>query len=177
LKDESRVGPYSNIQLSFSGLGMVEEGQKGIEGFFSAAVVGKDSGKRTSEQVEGEAEEEDDGKRMRLEGPVLEEDVPIIAPPDPPIPSFTCPRCSKVLILPPSAIDSLRPTFDPITMEQLLAKERSEHDDYHFARDMLESERKGARSAPVVGKKVVVPSKSKVKPGGQQTLSGFFKQG
>jgi DNA polymerase eta len=156
---------------------MVEEGQKGIEGFFSAAVVGKDSGKRTSEQVEGEAEEEDDGKRMRLEGPVLEEDVPIIAPPDPPIPSFTCPRCSKVLILPPSAIDSLRPTFDPITMEQLLAKERSEHDDYHFARDMLESERKGARSAPVVGKKVVVPSKSKVKPGGQQTLSGFFKQG
>ncbi|BGP48674.1 N-acetyltransferase eso1 [Rhodotorula kratochvilovae] len=33
---ESPVGPYSNIQLSFSGLERLEDGQRGIEGFFSA---------------------------------------------------------------------------------------------------------------------------------------------
>ncbi|GAA5820482.1 hypothetical protein JCM3770_005545 [Rhodotorula araucariae] len=31
---ESPVGPYSNIQLSFSGLERLEDGQRGIEGFF-----------------------------------------------------------------------------------------------------------------------------------------------
>ncbi|GAA5878358.1 hypothetical protein JCM8547_007530 [Rhodosporidiobolus lusitaniae] len=37
---ETKIGPYGNIQLSFSGLERGEEGQRGIEGFFSAAAGG-----------------------------------------------------------------------------------------------------------------------------------------
>ncbi|GAA5902637.1 hypothetical protein JCM6882_009339 [Rhodosporidiobolus microsporus] len=37
LPKETKIGPYSNIQLSFSGLERLEEGQRGIEGFFAAA--------------------------------------------------------------------------------------------------------------------------------------------
>ncbi|GJN90929.1 hypothetical protein Rhopal_003943-T1 [Rhodotorula paludigena] len=36
ISDASPVGPYSNIQLSFSGLERLEDGQRGIEGFFAA---------------------------------------------------------------------------------------------------------------------------------------------
>ncbi|GAA5820714.1 hypothetical protein JCM11251_003125 [Rhodosporidiobolus azoricus] len=38
---ETKIGPYSNIQLSFSGLERLEEGQRGIEGFFGAAPKGR----------------------------------------------------------------------------------------------------------------------------------------
>ncbi|GAA5843556.1 hypothetical protein JCM9279_000791 [Rhodotorula babjevae] len=36
LSSESAVGPYSNMMLSFSGLERLEDGQRGIEGFFAA---------------------------------------------------------------------------------------------------------------------------------------------
>ncbi|GAA5896768.1 hypothetical protein JCM8208_007082 [Rhodotorula glutinis] len=36
LSSESPVGPYSNMMLSFSGLERLEDGQRGIEGFFAA---------------------------------------------------------------------------------------------------------------------------------------------
>ncbi|GAA6039453.1 hypothetical protein JCM8097_009555 [Rhodosporidiobolus ruineniae] len=37
LPDGTKIGPYGNIQLAFSGLERLEEGQRGIEGFFGAA--------------------------------------------------------------------------------------------------------------------------------------------
>lgn len=36
---ETPIGPYSNVQLSFSGLERLEEGQRGIEGFFAAQMA------------------------------------------------------------------------------------------------------------------------------------------
>ncbi|GAA5864259.1 hypothetical protein JCM3774_001272 [Rhodotorula dairenensis] len=37
--DQTAIGPYSNLQLSFSGLEKLEGGQRGIEGFFTAAAA------------------------------------------------------------------------------------------------------------------------------------------
>ncbi|BGP16689.1 hypothetical protein JCM10213_000394 [Rhodosporidiobolus nylandii] len=62
VKDDTKIGPYSNIQLSFSGLERLEDGQRGIEGFFSAAAQkgraptgtgGTTSGKRAPSAAPG----------------------------------------------------------------------------------------------------------------------------
>ncbi|GAA5983899.1 hypothetical protein JCM10908_005967 [Rhodotorula pacifica] len=39
ITDQTTIGPYSNLQLSFSGLEKLEGGQRGIEGFFTSAAV------------------------------------------------------------------------------------------------------------------------------------------
>lgn len=68
--DRTTVGPYSNLQLSFSGLGQLEQGQRGIEGFFVSAVAASAGGppaatngareRVKSESVAPEDEEEED---------------------------------------------------------------------------------------------------------------------
>lgn len=210
-KDE--VGPWSNVQLGLSGLERVEAGQEGIEMFFGpgvgAGVVSGAGGR--------DGEEEDDSllpppppptkKRKALDAdteetkpfPSLPSAVikqPKLAPvvkkrkatPLPtastsaPQASFTCPRCHIVLSAPLARLE----------------KDKAEHEDYHFARDMLEEERKAQREEEGVGVKPVgVKGKGKgVKTGGggvkvkgaggaegakggggQQTLQGFFGKG
>ncbi|CEQ42593.1 SPOSA6832_04423 [Sporobolomyces salmonicolor] len=58
---ETSVGPYSNIQLSFSGLERLEEGQKGIDGFFGAHAKGAGEGKGKGKGSEERAKVEDKG--------------------------------------------------------------------------------------------------------------------
>lgn len=68
ITDRTTVGPYSNLQLSFSGLGQLEQGQRGIEGFFVSAPATSGSTTATngarqrvkSESVAPKAEEDMD---------------------------------------------------------------------------------------------------------------------
>lgn len=67
ITDRTTVGPYSNLQLSFSGLGKLENGQRGIEGFFVSAAAAAGAPSATNgarERVKSESvppkEEEDD---------------------------------------------------------------------------------------------------------------------
>jgi len=77
LSSESPVGPYSNMMLSFSGLERLEDGQRGIEGFFAAqqargtaigaggaraASVGAGAGSDGRVKREGEERDGEDGR-------------------------------------------------------------------------------------------------------------------
>lgn len=198
---DTRIGPYSNIQLSFSGLEKLEEGQKGIERFFSAGPV-----KRAPEMTRDGSGSGDGLKRRKIdeEQKVDEEtltlseddDAPIkvddgSADTTPDLPTFDCTRCKKTISIPSAAAAQLAPDYDDDKIQAALQREKDEHADYHFARDMLEKERsKGRKELGVGGKKGSAgtlskssgSSKPKAKGGGegkkqksgQQSLTSFF---
>ena len=204
--DRVKVGPYSNIQLSFSGLEQIEAGQKGIERFFEAGMTVGGKRKVVKEEVV-EAEK----KRMKIEDdstpiaststrPPALTSTPTPAPVErkkrlsQPLPSFVCDRCKKTIS--PSlhsltALQSEHPNLDTTALHKLLIKrEKAEHVDYHFAGDLLQTERERSRPAvtshggfkvdpSVVKKKVVRKVKEKEEGGessGQSTLQGFFRR-
>lgn len=171
LKADTRIGPYGNMMLGLSGLEKLEEGQKGIERFFGGATT-------TGVKRRGKKEGENGSKRRRIGEEEGEEDD---STPD--LPTFACPRCSKVLSIPPTSIDSLRPDFAPEAVEAVLQSEKDQHTDFHFARDLLEGDKKAQRNEVLAGKKGGTTkatskgsSKSSAKPmqKGQQSIAGFF---
>lgn len=215
IKDDSKIGPYSNIQLSFSGLERSEGGQRGIEGFFSAAgaAAGKASeGARATREATSEGQDDKGkGKRRKLDeedddgtpAPAINDDDNEITlastppppsrsptPPPPELPTYTCPTCRRTLSLPSSAIDSLRPSFDLSAAALLLQKDKDEHADWHFAREMVEKDRKrtwagssikGKGGEKAKGKSEKAKEKGKggekaegKKSKGQQSLMSFF---
>jgi DNA polymerase eta len=150
---DTKIGPYGNIQLSFSGLERLEEGQKGIAGFFSAkgTTSEKAVGKRL---IKDEVEETGSSSKKRK----VEE--PNSAPPSPPpqtkededqpsrvrgLPTYTCSRCSRTLSIPASSLPSIvAEEYSRSSIEEALKKVEEEERDYHLARDMVEEERKRA---------------------------------
>ncbi|KAL8286986.1 hypothetical protein RQP46_003992 [Phenoliferia psychrophenolica] len=211
---DSRVGPYSNLQLSLSGLERLEEGQKGIERFFVGAEM--TAGPSTAKEKIKPTPLPDPKKRARTESDDGVEPKPVVPSPKkkkakmpiapasvtlssddgaPPLPTFKCPRCSRVLTIPPGALAELPPGRDAAALDALLGKEKAEHGDYHFTRDLLEGERKaqrdgvGGKSAGGGGKKAGGAAKAsgsgtgkgktaeKPKVKGQQSLKGFFGKG
>lgn len=194
---DTKIGPYSNIQLSFSGLEKLEEGQKGIEGFFTAGPskpVKREKDDATESKAKRRKVDDDAQDRQEKDEATTEQEtliLPSSPPPDPALslPTFTCPKCSKTISLPSSAVDSLRPGFDLSAAALLLQKEKDEHSDFHFARDMMEQERKktfasttkgGAKGGATKsaggksgkGSSTKAPSKPTGK--GQQSLTSFF---
>jgi DNA polymerase eta len=171
----TKIGPYSNIQLTFSGLERLEEGQKGIERFFSGSTMNASSAflplksmstsKRSADDVPIEARATVKKERMNeLEEPkkiAVEMDIPI----PPPSPTFTCSRCAK---------------------KGISVSKKSEHDDYHFARDMYDEdkkvEKKGQDKKPKnkrSGSSAQSGGASGSGSGGkktQGTLNGFFSK-
>ena len=205
--DRVKVGPYSNIQLSFSGLEQIEAGQKGIERFFEAGMMVGGSVKRKAEEEE-EKPEVVEPKRAK----VVNESIPvastskqvIVIPTSSPVeakkkestlplPSFVCDRCPKPISTSRKSLTALQleqPTLSSIALASLLiTREKSEHVDYHFARDLLQNERERSRPAvtsnsgfkvdpSIVRKKVVKKGKEKeeLSENGQSTLQGFFRR-
>lgn len=173
-------------KLSLSGLERIEEGQKGIERFFvGTEMTAVPSGANVDSASKKRARSlsvEPPRKVTKLKPPVVQP--PPLAEPRnrPHLPTFTCPRCSRVLAIPSAALDDLPADPDSAAVHALLAKERGEHDDYHFARDILEGERKaqrndvgaGKRSAPSASGSRVVAKGATSKSSGQQSLKGFF---
>ncbi|GAA5913650.1 DNA-directed DNA polymerase eta [Sporobolomyces salmoneus] len=161
IKGDTKIGPYGNIQLSFSGLERLEEGQKGIAGFFSAR------------SKDGLASEDKKGKEKRTI-PKEEDDIEILpvepttkkrkleetnsAPPSPPptttkakperrrqLPTFTCERCSRTLEIPASSLPAIvAADYSKEAIREALKRIEDEERDYHLARDMVEDERKRA---------------------------------
>ncbi|KAK4701217.1 DNA polymerase eta, partial [Phenoliferia sp. Uapishka_3] len=198
----TRVGPYSNLQISLSGLERLEEGQKGIERFFvgtemtsgpsgskpkiaAPAVPVKREREAASVKVNRDVESAPPKKKKKpvaiLEPIKLSSDDTSSSRP-----TYKCLRCSRTIRISNAAFKELPPDHEQDAVDTLLAKERNEHEDYHFARDMLEGERKAQRDDVGVGtakKKVVEKSGSskkaveKPKPKGQQSLKGFFGKG
>lgn len=174
LRDDSPVGPYSNMMLSFSGLERLEEGQRGIEGFFAAqqaranaaAATARGAGavKRGGEELDGggEAREEkrrrkDKGKKRRdvsreatievlpdgTEALVLSSSSSSSSSNDnnesaprrtkrPRAPTYTCPRCARVLVAP----DAVVARGEDEAVREALEREKAEHADWHVARDL-----------------------------------------
>ncbi|BGO91840.1 hypothetical protein NBRC10512_007638 [Rhodotorula toruloides] len=73
---ETPIGPYSNVQLSFSGLERLEEGQRGIEGFFAAKMAKgasaqgsgeKEKKRKEKEAVNGSADEVKPAKKRKVD--------------------------------------------------------------------------------------------------------------
>ncbi|GAA5912334.1 hypothetical protein JCM5296_006838 [Sporobolomyces johnsonii] len=220
---ETSVGPYSNIQLSFSGLERLEEGQKGIARFFGAQIKGAGEGKgkeRGSEKrakaEDGEDEADDPlatNKKVKLDhaspstststlpAPPSSKRTPLApprSPSPPPLPSSICPRCSHPLSIPSSALPALLAAdYAPSVVEEALRRVEDEHRDYHFARDVVEEERRragwgGGGGGAGEGKKggerrgkgkesggrkgSASGSKKGASKDGQMSLSGFFKK-
>lgn len=203
LGPETKIGPYSNIQLSFSGMEKLEDGQKGIERFFSGppAAEGKRAGpstidrpikrpriwdKPTTREVDALVIDEDDGEENDIE--VVEVDN------NPTLPTATCDVCSKALEIPPNVARALAPNFASNAVAEALRKVREEHADWHVARALLEEDRQRSWSGlssgptnkacslnkdkkPSVKNKAVTEAPSspraKMKPG-QQSLKTFF---
>jgi hypothetical protein len=146
----------------------LEEGQKGIAGFFSAAAKGSVPVKRPV-KVE---HDDDNDKDKDVEIVEPENEVPpvktkkrkicdnsIDAPPSPSssppppkekkkrrtptLPTFTCSRCSRTLEIPASSLPAIAGAdYSKESIEEALKKVEDEERDYHLARDMVEEERK-----------------------------------
>ncbi|GAA5950553.1 hypothetical protein JCM3765_000526 [Sporobolomyces pararoseus] len=162
ISGETKIGPYGNIQLSFSGLERLEEGQKGIAGFFSAKgqpPVEREKRKIKQDEEEAELEivesTEPTKKRRKVEDPQFNE-APLSPSPPPPalvkkkerkrkLPTFTCERCSRTLEIPASSLPAIvEADYSQESIKQALQKVEDEERDYHLARDMVEEERKQA---------------------------------
>lgn len=61
------------------------------------------------------------------------------------LPTYDCPRCAKIVVIPPDVVKTLLPDFNQDAVNAALQKEQDEHADWHFARDMLEEDRKQSR--------------------------------
>ncbi|GAA5967675.1 hypothetical protein JCM11641_005731 [Rhodosporidiobolus odoratus] len=251
-----KIGPYSNIQLSFSGLERLEEGQRGIEGFFKAGAVGamgpKKPGNADEDGVKGkkraaslQPKQEDDQrdikKKKRKISPstrnglgasrsststcgaptelVLSSDssdggddgedrkpdltpfssVTTLDPSRPPrvkrprnLPSFTCSRCNKSIVIPTEAEEGLeKAEWEKGKVQEVLERVEAEHADWHVARDLLEQERKrsgwGLSASSTTSNATSIKSVSgqSTKSGGKTgkkkgkkgdgTLQGFFR--
>ncbi|GAA6014594.1 hypothetical protein JCM11491_000162 [Sporobolomyces phaffii] len=164
VSEATKIGPYGNIQLSFSGLERLEEGQKGIAGFFAAkgpaAANDNRVGKRpNTEDLDGEGRGGGggggDAKRVKVRTPTTS------APPSPPpateevmvdeaprrrpLPTYTCDRCSRTLEIPASSLPAIAAAgYSEGSIEHALKRVEEEERDYHLARDMVEEERKQA---------------------------------
>lgn len=180
----------------------LEAGQQGIEGFFAGnknAPVRRDS----TENAKGVSKKrkldmgEEDGGRSELSAVVAESNR-ITSPQQQPsrepsveatpnLPTWTCTRCSKIIHISPESILELRPLFSPPSIVAALEREKAEHIDYHFARDLHEDERNVRReeldNGPVkkkIKKKIGgvnnVGEKEIKSTGGQQSLKGFFSK-
>lgn len=207
-----KLGPFNNIQLAFSGLERLEEGQKGIEKFFGGAGVVKNGASTlTSSKPTLSSASMDEGtmigKRkdsivggaeMRVDKKARVDDKPNItlapavqkayfqsesAPPivSDDILSFPCDRCSKPITLPmtslPANLNEMEDGDRQVALQLSLDREKVSHLDYHFARDLLDEQRRTDRnlkpSAPATSSR----ANSKVsvaKETGQSTLKGFF---
>lgn len=172
-RDEEKIGPYSNMQLTFSGLESGEDGQKGIETFFSAASAPSATAAPAKKRVNVNEGEDRAGKRRKED----EEEVSL--------PTITCSRCAKVSTLSSDVVTALRPAFDPVAVEAALERMKNEHEDYHFGRDLLEQELKDSRASTGVirtgsgtsgSKKGKAVEGKKKTVGGQTSLQGFFKR-
>jgi len=53
VNNETKIGPFGNVQLSFSGLERLEEGQKGIAGFFAASSNSNTNGGSEAKKEKG----------------------------------------------------------------------------------------------------------------------------
>ncbi|KIO34646.1 hypothetical protein M407DRAFT_209923 [Tulasnella calospora MUT 4182] len=156
-KELSGSAPYKigNISLGFHGLGMLEAGQQGIEGFF--AGPSKSSAVRAASTAPEEVEDVALGKRKRKEDAVEmavsdegeQDDGKERAgsrPPSKPLTaagssssstslesdlSFHCDRCRKVISLSKRAL-----VLTSEDKTQALSKLQAEHADFHVAQDL-----------------------------------------
>lgn len=178
-KDGSRQMVMGNMALSFAALEEREGGQAGIESFFAGggggAKFSKDGAVKVKRERSGSAEREDALDPAAGEGVMELPSSPLDA-----VLTFTCDRCGKTL----SVEDGSG------TSAERVARAEAGHADYHFARDLIESDRRAERApskkpklgeaTTKVGKKVDKEKgavKAKVgREGGQQSLSGFFRK-
>lgn len=178
-KDGTRQMVMGNMALSFAALGEREEGQAGIEGFFAAGGTNKFKADGVVKPVKRQRSE----IKVDIHVAALETPEQLTLPSSPVDDelSFVCARCKK-------AVGVARAGEG--TDEDKVRRGEEEHADFHFARDLLEGERKAGREKPKKlkiedgggagaggGKKRVGGTAgAKVKEEGQRSLAGFFRK-
>lgn len=121
LTGDAKTVNVTSVQLAFTGLEKAEMGQKSIEGFFTTRDVQQTSLKRSREEDEPLVSPEN--TKLTLPESSYVEAV-----------SFQCTRCRKMI-----ALREDQATGGPNEVAQRLATLRSEHDDFHFAQDLANS--------------------------------------
>lgn len=121
LTGDAKTVNVTSVQLAFTGLEKAEMGQKSIEGFFTTRDVQQTSLKRSREEDEPLVSPEN--TKLTLPESSYVEAV-----------SFQCTRCRKMITLRED-----QATGGPNEVAQRLATLRSEHDDFHFAQDLANS--------------------------------------
>ncbi|KAF5342111.1 hypothetical protein D9611_001599 [Ephemerocybe angulata] len=130
----------SSVQLAFTGIGVSEAGQQTIEGFFGS----KPPSKRSRDDVKEHPGEARAQEGIDRPAEVSKEDVDNQME-DPQARSrsgtdelsYTCPRCQKT-IRPNAASSTTVQTEEEC--ETVLTGLRLEHDDWHFAQDLVREE-------------------------------------
>ncbi|KAG2147629.1 hypothetical protein DEU56DRAFT_130884 [Suillus clintonianus] len=128
LTGDAKTVNVTSVQLAFTGLEKAEMGQKSIEGFFAT--------RDNQQQPSLKRSREEDGTLVSLENtnaPLKSSDAEAV--------SFNCSRCRKAI-----ALREDQTTGGPNEIAQRLATLRSEHDDFHFAQDLANSD---DRSVPI----------------------------
>ncbi|KAG0705728.1 hypothetical protein DFH29DRAFT_799621 [Suillus ampliporus] len=122
LTGDAKTVNITSVQLAFTGLEKAEMGQKSIEGFFTTRDT------QQQQSLKRPREEDDLGSvEDSSQNPPGLSDVEAV--------SFKCTRCRKTI-----ALREGQATGGPIEVAQRLTALRSEHDDFHFAQDLENSD-------------------------------------
>lgn len=133
-----------NLALSFSGLGSLESGQQGIEGFFA-----KPDSESTSDSLARVKRKRNEPNEI-IE---LDDDGEVLFIPSPPV-YFECDRCRKRITGSTGSSKDDR----SITLERL----KMEHEDFHFA-EQLSRQREDEEEGSSGGRSHRSPIKKKKK--------------
>ncbi|KPV75063.1 uncharacterized protein RHOBADRAFT_15469, partial [Rhodotorula graminis WP1] len=152
---ESAVGPYSNMMLSFSGLERLEDGQRGIEGFFAAQQARGTTGGAAGARASSDDDARPSTPPRRVKRPR--------------VPTYTCARCARVLSVPDGVAE--RGAEDEV--REALEREKAEHADWHVARDLVGASLVSLSSPfPVLGP-LIDPALARVRAETERKESGW----
>jgi DNA polymerase eta len=173
----------TNVQLAFTGVEALEDGQRNIEGFFnggrdkaqdSASVQDDSHRKRPPDDLSSPPQ----AKRQNSDG-TAPLDPNTHSPADAPDVgrdpcAFTCDRCGSRINFPAdlSGLD------DPEVRQDVLAALKLEHDDFHFARELAEPKIKVSRGIAVLRSDIRGKGTAKSKAQGRkdQGIAKFFSR-
>ncbi|TDL25593.1 DNA/RNA polymerase [Rickenella mellea] len=121
----------TNVQLSFTGIEIMESGQRGIEGFLGAR---DGSGEKRKWE---ESPKKSNASASRAQSVEKRDVVGVESASNDH--SFPCPRCKKAIKIPPIASHSSASDAADEEVQHAIGLAKQEHDDWHFAQDLARS--------------------------------------
>lgn len=142
----------TNVQLSFSGIEIMETGQRNIEGFFKPHS--SDGQPHLVLRKRKRHDREDDATLIATDDDERREELLAIEM------SFTCLRCGKQISL-PEAFKFVGDGSEGDMKKDALATLKMEHDDFHLAQDLSKTPDNDGRTIRPIERLGPVPSSQK----------------